>query len=100
MQVYYDRDADQDLIKGKTVAVVGYGSQGHAHAQNMRDSGVREVALALRPGSPTAKKAEAAGRSEKHTPELPSLMRTSFAVLYWKKKKHQSRLMPEQRTKA
>ena len=61
MQVYYDRDADQDLIKGKKVAVVGYGSQGHAHAQNMRDSGVKEVAIALRPGSATAKKAEAAG---------------------------------------
>jgi ketol-acid reductoisomerase len=61
MQVYYDRDADQDLIKGKKVAVVGYGSQGHAHAQNLRDSGVSEVAIALRPGSATAKKAEAAG---------------------------------------
>jgi len=61
MQVYYDRDADQDLIKGKKVAVVGYGSQGHAHAQNMRDSGVAEVAIALRAGSATAKKAEAAG---------------------------------------
>ena len=61
MQVYYDRDADQDLIKGKKVAVVGYGSQGHAHAQNMRDSGVKDVAIALRPGSATAKKAEAAG---------------------------------------
>ena len=61
MQVYYDRDADQDLIKGKKVAVVGYGSQGHAHAQNLRDSGVSEVAIALRAGSATAKKAEAAG---------------------------------------
>jgi ketol-acid reductoisomerase len=61
MQVYYDRDADQDLIKGKKVAVVGYGSQGHAHAQNLRDSGVADVAIALRPGSATAKKAEAAG---------------------------------------
>ena len=61
MQVYYDRDADQDLIKSKKVAVVGYGSQGHAHAQNMRDSGVKDVAIALRPGSATAKKAEAAG---------------------------------------
>ena len=61
MRVYYDRDADLNLIKGKKVAVVGYGSQGHAHAQNMRDSGVREVAIALRPGSATAKKAEAAG---------------------------------------
>jgi ketol-acid reductoisomerase len=61
MQVYYDRDADQDLIKNKKVAVVGYGSQGHAHAQNLRDSGVKEVAIALRSGSATAKKAEAAG---------------------------------------
>ena len=61
MQVYYDRDADQDLIKGKKVAVVGYCSQGHAHAQNLRDSGVAEVAIALRAGSATAKKAETAG---------------------------------------
>ncbi|MBX9731347.1 MAG: ketol-acid reductoisomerase [Sphingomonas sp.] len=61
MQVYYDRDADLNLITDKKVAVVGYGSQGHAHAQNLRDSGVKEVAIALRPGSATAKKAEAAG---------------------------------------
>lgn len=61
MQVYYDRDADQDLIKGKKVAIVGYGSQGHAHAQNLRDSGVKDVAIALRSGSATAKKAEGAG---------------------------------------
>ncbi len=61
MKVYYDRDADLNLITDKKVAVVGYGSQGHAHAQNLRDSGVKEVAIALRPGSATAKKAEAAG---------------------------------------
>ncbi|OYY90848.1 MAG: ketol-acid reductoisomerase [Sphingomonas sp. 28-66-16] len=61
MKVYYDRDADLNLITEKKVAVVGYGSQGHAHAQNLRDSGVKEVAIALRPGSATAKKAEAAG---------------------------------------
>ena len=61
MRVYYDRDADLNLIKGKKVAVVGYGSQGHAHAQNLRDSGVSEVAIALREGSPTRKKAEDAG---------------------------------------
>ncbi|OYY69124.1 NADP-dependent ketol-acid reductoisomerase [Sphingomonas sp. 28-63-12] len=61
MRVYYDRDADLNLITSKKVAVVGYGSQGHAHAQNLRDSGVKEVAIALRPGSATAKKAEAAG---------------------------------------
>jgi ketol-acid reductoisomerase len=61
MRVYYDRDSDLNLIKGKKVAVVGYGSQGHAHLLNMRDSGVKEIAVALRPGSASAKKAEAEG---------------------------------------
>src|SRR3954462_6095409 len=61
MRVYYDRDADVNLVKGKKVVVVGYGSQGHAHALNLKDSGVKEVRIALRPGSATAKKAEAAG---------------------------------------
>ena len=61
MRVYYDSDADLGLIRGKKVAIVGYGSQGHAHAQNLRDSGVAEVIVALRPGSKTAAKAEAAG---------------------------------------
>ena len=61
MRVYYDRDADVNLIKGKKVAVVGYGSQGHAHANNLKDSGVAEVRVALREGSASAKKAEAAG---------------------------------------
>jgi ketol-acid reductoisomerase len=61
MRVYYDRDADVGLIKSKKVAIVGYGSQGHAHAMNLRDSGVAEVAVALRPGSATAAKAEGAG---------------------------------------
>ena len=61
MRVYYDRDADVNLIKGKKIVIVGYGSQGHAHALNMRDSGVKDVAIALRPGSPTAKKAEGEG---------------------------------------
>jgi|TARA_R110000851_G_scaffold31941_1_gene86108 ketol-acid reductoisomerase len=61
MKVYYDADADMNLITGKKIAIVGYGSQGHAHAQNLRDSGVKDVAIALRAGSATAKKAEAAG---------------------------------------
>ena len=47
MRVYYDRDADLNLIKGKKVAVIGYGSQGHAHALNMRDSGVKDDRLLL-----------------------------------------------------
>jgi ketol-acid reductoisomerase len=61
MRVYYDRDADVNLIKAKKVAVIGYGSQGNAHANNLRDSGVKEVVVALRPGSASAQKAEAAG---------------------------------------
>jgi ketol-acid reductoisomerase len=61
MKVFYDADCDLGLIKDKKVAIVGYGSQGHAHAQNLRDSGVADVAIALRAGSATAKKAEAAG---------------------------------------
>jgi len=61
MRVYYDRDADVNLVKSKKVAVVGYGSQGHAHANNLRDSGVKDVVVALRPGSASAQKAEAAG---------------------------------------
>jgi ketol-acid reductoisomerase len=58
MRVYYDRDADINLIKGKKVAIIGYGSQGHAHALNLRDSGVKEVAVALRKSSQGVKKAE------------------------------------------
>jgi ketol-acid reductoisomerase len=61
MRVYYDRDADVNLIKSKKVAIVGYGSQGHAHAMNLRDSGVAEVTVALREGSATRVKAENAG---------------------------------------
>jgi ketol-acid reductoisomerase len=61
MRVYYDRDADLNLIKSKKVVIVGYGSQGHAHALNLRDSGVKDVAIALRPGSASTPKAEAAG---------------------------------------
>jgi ketol-acid reductoisomerase len=61
MRVYYDRDADLNLIKGKKVVIVGYGSQGHAHALNLKDSGVKDVAIALRKGSASAKKAETAG---------------------------------------
>ena len=61
MRVFYDRDADLNIIKSKKVAIVGYGSQGHAHAQNLRDSGVKDLVVALRPGSPSALKAEGAG---------------------------------------
>jgi len=60
MQVYYDRDADLGVLKGKKVAVLGYGSQGHAHANNLRDSGV-DVVVGLRRGSSSWPKAENAG---------------------------------------
>ena len=60
MRVYYDRDADVALIKGKKVAILGYGSQGHAHAMNLRDSGVKDVAVGLREDSATRAKAKAA----------------------------------------
>ena len=69
MRVYYDRDADLNLIKGKKVAIIGYGSQGHAHALNLRDSGVKEVAVGLRPGSKSAAKAEKAGIKVMDVPE-------------------------------
>ncbi|MGH6944799.1 MAG: ketol-acid reductoisomerase, partial [Geminicoccaceae bacterium] len=61
MRVYYDTDADLNLIKGKKVVVIGYGSQGFGHANNLHDSGVRDVVVALRPESRSAAKAEAAG---------------------------------------
>ena len=60
MRVYYDRDADVNLIKGKKVAIIGFGSQGHAHALNLRDSGAKEVVAALRTGA-SATKAAAQG---------------------------------------
>ena len=69
MRVFYDRDADVNLIKGKKVGIVGYGSQGHAHANNLKDSGVADVAVALRPGSASIRKAEDAGLTVMATPE-------------------------------
>ncbi len=61
MKVYYDSDTDQDLIKSSKIAIIGYGSQGHAHALNLKDSGVNEVCIALREDSKSKKKAENAG---------------------------------------
>ena len=61
MRVYYDQDAALARLLSKKIAIIGYGSQGHAHALNLRDSGVGEVAVALRPGSASARKAEGEG---------------------------------------
>ena len=58
MRVYYDRDADVNLVKEKKIAIAGYGSQGHAHALNLRDSGIKDIVVVLRPGSGSAKKAK------------------------------------------
>ena len=60
MKVYYDRDCDLSLIRGRKVAIIGYGSQGHAHAGNLKDSGV-DVRVGLKPGSASRKKVEAHG---------------------------------------
>ena len=70
MRVYYDRDADVNLIKGKKVAIAGYGSQGHAHALNLRDSGVKDVTVVLREGSASIKKAENEGLTVKTAAEV------------------------------
>lgn len=61
MKVYYDQDADLNLIKGKNVVIIGYGSQGRAHALNLKDSGAKNLVIALRSDSATIKKAEADG---------------------------------------
>ena len=69
MQVYYDRDADLARILDKKIAIVGYGSQGRAHALNLKDSGVLNIVVALRPGSETAKKVEADGLTVMSVPQ-------------------------------
>ena len=66
MNIYYDKDCDLSIIQGKKVTIVGYGSQGHAHANNLNDSGV-DVTVALREGSASAAKAEAAGLKVQNT---------------------------------
>ena len=73
MRVYYDQDADLNLIKSKKVAIIGYGSQGRAHAMNLKDSGVEGVIVALRAGSTTALKAEADGFEVKTVAEAAAV---------------------------
>lgn len=68
MNIYYDKDADLSIIRAKTVAILGYGSQGHAHANNLKDSGVN-VIVGLRPGSASAKKAQNAGLEVQDVPQ-------------------------------
>ena len=68
MKVYYDKDADLNVIKGMKVAIIGYGSQGHAHANNLSDSGV-DVVVGLREGSSSAEKASKANLNVKSIEE-------------------------------
>lgn len=72
MQVYYDKDADLSIIQGKSVAIIGYGSQGHAHANNLKDSGVK-VVVGLRDGSASAAKAKSAGLDVKPIAEAVAI---------------------------
>ena len=71
LNVYYDKDCDLSIIKGMKVSIIGYGSQGHAHANNLKDSGV-DVTVGLRDGSPSAKKATAAGLQVKNVKDAVS----------------------------
>src|SRR5262245_43498794 len=68
MKAYYDGDADPEVLKHRKIAIVGYGSQGHAHANNLKDSGLA-VVVGLRPGSPSRPKVEAAGLPVSDTEE-------------------------------
>ena len=75
-KTYHDSDADLTLIQGKKVAIIGYGSQGHAHALNLKDSGV-QAKVGLRAGSASAKKAELAGLEVVSVPEAAEWADTS-----------------------
>ena len=91
MKIYYDKDADLSLIKGCRVAIIGYGSQGHAHANNLRDSGV-EVTVGLRPGSGSAAKAEQAGLTVKPIDEA---VKSADVVMVLAPDEHQKKLYDE-----
>ncbi|RKZ51434.1 MAG: ketol-acid reductoisomerase [Candidatus Parabeggiatoa sp. nov. 3] len=92
LNIFYDKDADLSLIQGKKVAIIGYGSQGHAHANNLKDSGV-EVVVALRSGSASAQKAEAAGLQSKPIEEAVAW---ADVVMVLAPDEHQAQLYREQ----
>jgi ketol-acid reductoisomerase len=92
MKIYYDKDADLATIKGKTVTIIGYGSQGHAHANNLRDSGVA-VVVGLRPGSASAVKAETAGLTVK---PVDQAVAGAAVVMMLAPDEHQARIYEEQ----
>lgn len=92
MNIYYDKDADLSLIREKRVAVIGYGSQGHAHANNLKDSGV-EVVVGLREGSSGLRKAEAAGLVSKPIAEAVA---AADVIMVLAPDEHQALLYREQ----
>ncbi|MDD2767700.1 MAG: ketol-acid reductoisomerase [Methylococcus sp.] len=92
MQIYYDKDADLSIIQGKKVAIIGYGSQGHAHANNLKDSGV-QVVVGLRPGSASAKKAENAGLT---VASVEDAVKQADVIMILAPDEHQSLLYSEQ----
>lgn len=92
INVYYDKDADLSLIQGKRVAIIGYGSQGHAHANNLKDSGV-SVVVGLRPGSASATKAKNAGLDVRSIEEAVA---EADVVMVLAPDEHQARLYREQ----
>jgi ketol-acid reductoisomerase len=93
MNIYYDKDADLSLIQNKTVAIIGYGSQGHAHANNLKDSGVKNVVVGLRPGSASAIKAENAGLTVK---SIENAVSGADVVMILAPDEHQGKLYREQ----
>ncbi|MGL6160054.1 ketol-acid reductoisomerase [Microbulbifer sp.] len=93
MQVYYDKDCDLSLIQQKTVAIIGYGSQGHAHANNLKDSGVKNVVVGLRAGSSSWQKAEKAGL---RVAEVADAVRDADVVMILAPDEHQAVIYREQ----
>ncbi len=92
MNIYYDKDADLSIIQAMKVAIVGYGSQGHAHANNLKDSGV-DVTVALRPGSSSAAKAKNAGLAVN---DIEAAVKGAELVMILAPDEHQARLYREQ----
>jgi ketol-acid reductoisomerase len=92
MNIYYDKDADLSLIQGKQVAIIGYGSQGHAHANNLKDSGVK-VCVGLREGSSSAAKASAAGLDVK---SIADAVASSDVVMILAPDEHQAALYKDE----
>ncbi|RMF19417.1 MAG: ketol-acid reductoisomerase [Gammaproteobacteria bacterium] len=93
MQVYYDKDADLSIIQKKKVVIVGYGSQGHAHANNLKDSGVENIVVALRKGSGSWAKAENAGLKVQ---EVAEAVKDADVVMILTPDEHQAALYRDQ----